>query len=87
MIELPVKKCIQLFSGEIDHFYATGVFNDDLECDENKTVIKDVKIVKDDFMSFVDNFHFKVMILAQRALENEKYLFYLYISIRAEIIL
>lgn len=75
MVELPVNKCIQLFSGEIDHFYATGIFNDDLKCDEDKPIIKDVKIVKDDFISFIDNFHFKIMILAQRALNNEKYLF------------
>lgn len=74
MIELPVEKCIQLFSGEIDFFHAIGVFNDDVNSNY-KPIIREVKIVKDDFMSFVDNFHFKVMILAERALANEKYLF------------
>jgi isopentenyldiphosphate isomerase len=74
MVELPVKKCMQLFGGEIDHFYATGIFNDDSNSNY-EPIIKEIKIVKDDFMSFVDNFHFKVMILAERALANEKYLF------------
>lgn len=74
MVELPVKMCMQLFDGEIDHFYATGIFNDDVNSNY-EPITKDIKIVKDDFMSFVDNFHFKVMILAERALANEKYLF------------
>lgn len=75
MVELPVKKCMQLFSGEIDYFYATGIFNDDVKCKNHEPIIKETKITNDDFISFVDNFHFKIMILAERALENEKYLF------------
>ena len=75
MVEIPVNKCIKLFSGEIDHFFTKGVFNDDEKCVNNEPIIKETKITMDDFMSFVDNFHFKVMILAERALNNEKYLF------------
>jgi len=75
MVELPVRKCMQLFGNEIDHFYATGIFNDDIDSNYEPT-IKEIKIVKNDFItSFVDNFHFKIMILAEKALANEKYLF------------
>lgn len=74
MVELPVKKCIKLFSGEIDYFDAIGIFNDDVSSNY-EPIIREIKIIKDDFMSFVDNFHFKVMILAERALAKEKYLF------------
>ena len=75
MVELPVKKCIQLFSGEIDFFYAKGIFNDNEKCRNHEPIIDDVRITQNDFMSFVDNFHFKVMLLAERAFNNEKYLF------------
>lgn len=74
MVELPVNKCIQLFCNEIEFFYAKGIFNDK-NCDDHNPIIEEVKITIEDFMSFVDNFHFKVMVLAERALNNEKYLF------------
>lgn len=74
MVELPVIKCMQLFEKKIDHFLATGIFNDDIKS-PNVPIIKQVEITNDNFISFVDNFHFKIMILAQRALSNEKYLF------------
>jgi len=73
MVELPVEKCMKLFSNEIDHFYANGIFNDDES--SGKPYIKNVKLTNDDFIQFVDNFHFKIMVLAQRSLANEKYLF------------
>ena len=74
MVELPVKKCIALFDKQVDHFFARGIFNDDASS-PNKAIIKEEKITIDDFIWFIDNFHFKIMLLASRALESEKYLF------------
>lgn len=74
MVELPVKKCIALFDKQIDHFFARGIFNDNASS-PNKPIIKEAKITLDDFIWFIDNFHFKIMLLTSRALANEKYLF------------
>jgi isopentenyldiphosphate isomerase len=74
MVELPVNKCIELFDKQIDHFFAKGIFVDDATS-QNKPIIKNEKITINDFIWFIDNFHFKIMLLAGRALANEKYLF------------
>jgi len=74
MVELPINKCIQLLTGKIENFSAKGVFTDEV----NKTSelsIKRIDIHKNDFISFIDNFHLKIMLLAERALSNEKDLF------------
>jgi isopentenyldiphosphate isomerase len=74
MVELPVDRCIELFDHQVDHFFARGIFNDDVSS-PGKPFIKTTKITIDDFISFIDNFHFKIMLLTKRALANEKYLF------------
>lgn len=74
MVELPVSKCIELFDKQIDQFFARGIFNDDASS-PNKPIIKNAKITLDDFIWFIDNFHFKIMLLTSRALANERYLF------------
>jgi isopentenyldiphosphate isomerase len=74
MVELPVDRCIELFDHQIDHFFARGVFNDDASS-LGTPLLKNTKIVLEDFIFFIDNFHFKIMLLAKRALAGEKYLF------------
>ena len=74
MIELPVKKCIALFSEEVDEIEVKGVFVDSPE-NIGKPIIQNIYISREDFISFVDNFHFKIMILAERYLLGEKHLF------------
>ena len=74
MVELPVKKCIALLDKQIDHFFARGIFNDDASS-PNIAIIIERKITIDDFIWFIDNFHFKIMLLTSKALANEKYLF------------
>jgi len=74
MVELPVDQCIELFDKQIDHFFARGIFNDDLSS-LGKPLIKNAKITIEDFIPFIDNFHFKIMLLTKRALADEKHLF------------
>jgi isopentenyldiphosphate isomerase len=74
MVELPVDRCIELFDNQVDHFVARGIFNDDV-LSPGKPLIKNATITIEDFIFFIDNFHFKIMLLAKRALADEKYLF------------
>lgn len=74
MVELPITKCVDILTGKIKNFKAKGVFTDEDNWTD-KLEIKTTVIDKNDFISFIDNFHLKIMLLAEKALNNDKALY------------
>ena len=70
LVSIPAKKGICLFAGELQAISAVGyVLNEKGEIEK-----KQFEISVNDFIPTLDNYYFKVMILAERALRGEKYL-------------
>jgi isopentenyldiphosphate isomerase len=70
LVAIPVKEGIRLFAKEINNITATGYI-----LDSEAVVQKQFfDITTEDFIPTLDNYYFKVMILAERALKGEKYL-------------
>ena len=65
-----VDDLLLLFSNEIDEISSMGLVIDS----NNKKVDSCYQITRDKFIPTLDNYYFKVMILAKRILRNEKYL-------------
>lgn len=70
LVSIPVEKGIRLFAAELQTISADGyVLNEKGEIEK-----KQFEISVNDFIPTLDNYYFKVMILAARALKGEKYL-------------
>lgn len=70
LVTIPVKEGIRLFAKEITNISALGyVLNNESLIQKQ---IFDIKL--EDFIPTLDNYYFKIMILAERALRGEKYL-------------
>lgn len=70
LVAIPVQEGIRLFAKEINNISALGyILNSDKMVQKQ---LFDINI--EDFIPTLDNYYFKIMILAERALRGEKYL-------------
>lgn len=67
----PVNKCIDLFMNKIESFECQGYGINSF----GKLLETKFMVTKDNFIRTLDNYHLKIFVLAQRALNGEKELF------------
>jgi len=69
-----IDECLRLFSGEIDELSANGYEVDLNVKTDNVMRSTSYIITRDSFIPTLDNYNYKIMILAKRALNKEKHL-------------
>lgn len=69
LVAIEVDKALDLFSQKIKEFEVDGLI-----LEKNKVIEKRFRITTNDFIPMLDNYNYKIMILAKRALNGEKHL-------------
>lgn len=69
MVSIQVDEGLKMFAGEIEFVKANGIV-----LEKGITIPREFVIRKEDFVPTLDNYYYKILILAKRILANEKHL-------------